>query len=209
MATLGQLKYQIASDLRRSDLTTEIAAAITDAIRNHSTERFWFNQTATYALSTVNGTDEYTLAESAPILEFIEIDRVKAQVGSTWYTLMRLGWDEMDELFATATSGQPSDWAFTGSNEFRLYPTPNAVYPIEINGHYRLSLLTEDSQFNAWTTEGKDLIRYTALKRLFAFPIRNMEQLQSADAAGMRELEYLRRETEKRTRFGYMRPYYG
>jgi hypothetical protein len=209
MATFGELKSQIASDLRRSNLTTEIATAILDAIRDHDTERFWFNETATYTLNTVDGTDEYTLAAQAPIQEFIKIDKVRTQVGNTWFTLYETTWDEMDEAFSSPTSGQPMDWAFQGNNQFRIFPTPNAVFPIKIFSHYRMVPLTADGDSNEWTTEAKNLIRYTALKRLFAYPIRDMAQQQSADASGMRELEYLRRETERRQRRGEMIPYYG
>jgi hypothetical protein len=210
MATYGDLKAQIASDLRRSNLTTEIASAVLDAIRDHDTERFWFNETATYSLNTVNGTDEYTLAAQAPIQEFIKIDRVKTQVGNTWLEVYDdWTWDEMDEAFATPTTGQPAQWAFTGNNQLRIFPTSNAVFPLRIYGHYRIVPLSADGDSNDWTNAAKNLIRYTALKRLFAFPIRDMQQQQSADAAGMRELEYLRKETERRQRTGEMAPYYG
>jgi hypothetical protein len=209
MANFGELKAQIASDLRRSNLTSEIATAVLDAIRDHDTERFWFNETATYSLSTVAGTDTYTLAAQAPIQEFIKIDRVKVQVGNTWYDLDEETWDEMDQLYATPTFGQPFRWAFQGADQFRIYPTPQAVYSLQIFGHYRMVPLVNDGDTNDWTSRAQNLIRYTALKRLFAYPIRDMQQQQSADASGMRELEYLRRETERRARSGEMAPYYG
>ncbi len=209
MATFGDLKAQIASDLRRSNLTTEIATAILDAIRDHDTERFWFNETAAYTFNTQNTVDDYFLAAQAPIQEFIKIDKVRTRVGNTWYTLKEQTWDELDEAFSSPTSGQPFDWAFQGNNELRLFPTPNAVFPMKIFSHYRIVPLSADSDSNDWTTAAKNLIRYTALKRLYAYPIRNVQEQQSADAAGMRELEYLRRETERRQRSGEMAPYYG
>jgi hypothetical protein len=209
MATFGDLKSQIANDLRRSNLTSEIATAVLDAIRDHDTERFWFNEHEIYLLNTVDGTDEYTLAAQAPIQEFIMIDKVRVQVGNTWYTLKESTWDDMEEAFSSPTSGQPFDWAFAGNDQFRLFPTPNGVYPLKIFGHYRIIPLSADSDSNDWTNAAKNLIRYTALKRLFAYPIRDLQQQQAADAAGMRELEYLRRETERRQRRGEMMPYYG
>ncbi len=45
MPNLGDLKALIARDLRRSNLGPEIADAIPDAIRDHETARYWFNET--------------------------------------------------------------------------------------------------------------------------------------------------------------------
>jgi hypothetical protein len=209
MSTYGDLKTLIASDLRRTNLTSEIAQAILDAISDHEVERFWFNDIGTYSLSTVNGTNLYTLSAQAPIYEFIKIDRAKIQVGNTWYDLDEVGWDDMDQMYSTATTGQPFNWARLGADQFRVYPTPTAVYSIEIFGHYRLTPLSVDSDSNDWTNRARNLIRYTAEKRLYTYPIRDMQQAQVADAAGMRELEYLRRLTDRRQRAGAMAPYYG
>src|SRR6476646_10565765 len=140
MANFGDLKAQIASDLRRSNIPSEIAAAILDSIRDYDTERFYFNETAIYAFTTTAGVDEYSLAPQSPIQEFIRIDTVRAQVGNTWYALKRATPDEIEELFSVATSEQPFEWAIHG-NSLRLFPTPTAAFPIKILGHYRLTPL--------------------------------------------------------------------
>jgi hypothetical protein len=207
MASYGDLKAQIASDLRRSNLPNEIAQAILDAIRDHDTERYYFNETAVYTFSTTAGVDEYPITAQPPIQEFVKIDKVRAQVGNTWYTLNQYSPDEIEELFSVATSGQPYDWAIHGNN-LRLFPTPNAAYPIKILGHYRLTPLVADADTNNWTNEGKNLIRYSALKRLYAYPIRDSAQNQAAEGAELRECDYLRRETDRRARSGRMKAYY-
>src|SRR5215831_8591099 len=102
--TLLDLKNQIAGDLRRTNLTPEIAAAIPTAIRDHDSERFWFNQTypQAYALTvSANGGipsdtggvargDCYQLSPQQGYQEFIMIDKVRAQLTSpsgVWYTV--------------------------------------------------------------------------------------------------------------------------
>jgi hypothetical protein len=207
MANFGDLKAQIASDLRRSNIPSEIAAAILDSIRDYDTERFYFNETAIYALTTAAGVDEYSITPQSPIQEFIRIDTVRAQVGNTWYALARVTPDEIEELFSVATSGQPFEWAIHG-NRLRLFPTPNAAFPIKILGHYRLTPLVNDIDTNNWTNEGKSLVRYCALKRLFAYPVRDTTQAQMAESMEQRELDYLRRETDRRARSGRMKAYY-
>src|SRR5215472_9020846 len=93
--TFGSLKAQVASDFRRSNLGPEIARAVLDAINDHDTERFWFNDTAPnpYTLTispgagqgttgtgnTVAG-DIYLLTPQGPVQEFIKIDAVRAQI---------------------------------------------------------------------------------------------------------------------------------
>ena len=206
--TYGELKAQLASDLRRSNLTIEIAQAILDAIQDHETERFYWNETEIYTLSTVAGTDTYAITPQAPIQEFVKIDMVRAQVGNTWYTLCRQTADDMEISYSVSSSGQPYDWSIHG-NELRLFPLPNAVFPIKIFGHYRIVPLAVDTDSNAWTNAGKNLIRYSALKRLYLYPIRDRDQVQMAEGAEQRELDYLRRETDRRTRSGIMRAYYG
>jgi hypothetical protein len=207
MASYGDLKAQIASDLRRSNLPNEIAQAILDAIRDYDTERFYFNETEIYAFPTVAGIDEYPIVPQPPIQEFVRIDRVRAQLGNTWYDLKFVTTDEIEDLFSVATSGQPFDWAIHGNN-LRLFPTPNAAFPIKIFGHYRLTPLVNDFDANNWTNEGRNLVRYCALKRLYAYPVRDSTQAQMAESMEQRELDYLRRETDRRARSGRMKAYY-
>src|SRR5215475_9466078 len=109
MPTLGDLKAKIAQDLRRSNLGSEIADAIPDAIRDHETERFWFNETdvVPYTLiispgSGVAGSglpgntspqgDVYLLGPQGDVQEFIKIDKVRAADPTVWYTVKDTDW---------------------------------------------------------------------------------------------------------------------
>ena len=221
--TFGDLKAQVASDLRRSNLTAEIARAVLDAINDHDTERFWFNDTApsAYTLTVSPGGgqgttgdgnvaagDIYLLAPQGPVQEFIRIDRVRAQIPVVWYTVKATDWLTIENFYSTLSNGQPSWWAFQ-QNYLRIYPLPSQDYNLRIFGQYRVPPLVNDTDQNVWTTEGFNLIRYTALKRLYSYPIRDMEQVANAEQAGMRALDYLRRETDRRARGGRMRAYYG
>src|SRR5260221_8894672 len=202
--TYGDLKALIADDLRRSSLTTQVATAILDAIRDHDSERFWFNQTAVYTFNTATPSiDVYPVVVQAPIQEFIKIDSIRAQQAGVWYTVGDSDYDTIEQLYSIPSFGPPWEWAFFG-NSIRLWPYPDKVYPLRVFGHYRIMPLIADADTNDWTTTAKNLIRYTALKRLYTFPIRNMDQRQIADDAGMTELNYLRRESERRAKKGQM-----
>ena len=217
--TFGDLKAQVASDLRRSNLTTEIASAVLDAIRDHDTERFWWNSTPLpyhLTISPGGGVDSgagfpqgdcYPLTPQGAIYEFIMIDAVRANIG-VWYTVKSTDWLTIEDLYSTLSSGQPSWWALD-ADLLRIYPLPSQSYELRIFGHYRLPPLVNDADSNEWTNQGFNLVRYTALKRLYSFPIRDADQVQNAEQAGMRAMDYLRRKTDRRTRSGVMRAYYG
>jgi|SRR5215813_4989601 len=207
--TYGDLQAQIALDLRRSNLTAEIKTAILDAIADHDGERFWFNELSQYTM--VVTADDTTLVPQAPIQEFIKIDMIRARpnaASGTWYTLIGEESEEIDVLRSQPSSGQPARWALLG-NVLQIWPTPiTGGHALKIFGHYRLTPLVNDTDQNYWTNSSvKNLIRYTALKRLFVTPIRDAVQMASMEAAGMRELEFIRRETERRNRMGVMKAY--
>jgi len=207
MSNYADLKAQVASDLRRSNLPTEIASTILDAIRDHGAEHFYFNETTTYTLPLVAGQDEYAITAQAPVAEFVKIDWVRALVNNVWIKLVRVDTDEMEYFQSFPSSGQPSMWT-PHANTIRFFPTPDKPYTARIAGHYRLIDLAADTDANSWTNEGKNLIRYSTVKRLFTYPIRDTAQMQVAEAAEVRELEYLRRETDRRQRTGSMKAYY-
>jgi len=222
LATLGDLKAKIAQDLRRSNLTQEIADAIPQAIYDHDSERFWWNETypTPYALTIApnsgvdvysTGTpqgDVYFLAPQGPIQEFVRIDMVRAQIPVVWYTVKASDWTTLEFFYSTLSNGQPSWWAYRDGN-LRIYPLPSQPYNLRIFGQVRLRPLVNDTDSNVWTNQGFNLIRYTVLKRLYSYPIRDAQQVANAEQAGERALDYLRRETDRRARQGRMRAYYG
>ena len=229
MPTLGDLKALIANDLKRSNLTAEIANAIPDAIRDHETERFWWNDTApapyTLTISPGGGVvgtglpgnaapqgDCYFLSPQTSfgrqIQEFIKIDMVRAQLPVVWYTVKATDWSHIEFFYSTLSNGQPSWWAYN-NGYLRIYPLPSQSYNLRIFGHFRAPPLVNDTDSNVWTDDGRNLIRYTVLKRLYSYPIRDAQQVANAEQAGERALDYLRRETDRRSRQGRMRAYYG
>jgi hypothetical protein len=213
VATLAELKAEIASDLRRSNLSTEIAAAITAAISDVDVNRFWFNETRKYTFQTVPGQADYDLSQDGAngIKEFIEFDFIQGTFGSGRVTDLwqRADYDSLELDIADGTmNGDPIDWGYYGG-QLRLYPVPDQIWTIRIGGHYRLNPLTTDDSQNAWTNEGYQLIRAQARARVFAFPIRNVEMAQTSVSIAQGELDRLRKETTRRTATNRIRPLRG
>src|SRR5262245_23916178 len=207
MSTFADLKTLVAQDLSRPDLTSQISTAVLSAIQDHSVERFWFNETRSFTVSLTSGTSGYAITPTSTIQEFIRIDWVRVTIGSQLVRLDRIDADNMEELQSTTTTGQPSWWTYY-ADELRFYPTPGTTYTATVAGHVRLVALSADTDTNAWTNAAKDLIRYSALKRVLAFPVRNAEAALGAATMEAQQLDALRRETDRRKRTGSMAAYY-
>ena len=207
MATFTEIKAEVAVDISRSDLTTQIAQAVLDAVEYHSTERFWFNETRAHTFVTVAGTADYTITPGSGVLDFITIDWLLSTISGVTEPLTRIAPDEFEDLTLTSSSGAPCYWTYYNST-FRLYPNPDAVYTIRVAGHYRLTALSGGTDTNAWTTHARNLIRATCRKYLYGrAPIQEPEKAQIAAIDEDQELGRLRRETSRRRGTGIIKPW--
>jgi hypothetical protein len=205
MATLATMKSRIADELARTDLTSQIADAINDAIAEHERERFWFNESRDKTLSTVAAQRIYTTADATWIPDIIEIDDLFVTVSGVNYRLRKEDPSDLELLSDSPTSGRPYAWAYLNKS-IQLYPKPDQVYTVRAVAHVRLAALASDSDTNAWTTEAERLIRATA--KLFIATDVTYDQLvaQAADSAIQRQLAVLRAETSRRKTVGRVSP---
>jgi hypothetical protein len=206
MATLGTMKTRIASELDRSDISSQIASAIEDAIAIHERERFWFNVGRDLTFSTVDGQRIYTTADGSWIPNIVDIDAMFVTVSGQNRELVRAdpAWLE----YLTDSSSQessPYHYAYFAKS-IQLYPVPDAVYTVRALGHYRLTALSGDEDTNAWTTEAEQLIRRTA-KAIIALDVTDDKQeAVLLDPVIQAHLQELRAETSRRTSKGRIKP---
>ena len=214
MTTLDTLKARIADDIARSDVTSPIADAITDAINHYKGERFYFNESRTATFATVADQETYTSSDDADIPLYIDLDGVWVEDSTNNYKLRQYDIVEMEDLIPVsgATSGRP--YAFSYFNQsFRLYPVPDQAYTVRPVGHLEVAAPATGSEAdNVWMTEAFELLRCRAKAYLAVHILRDPEMLilmRGADAAveppGGAEgaaLAQLRRGTAKRFRSG-------
>lgn len=200
--TLDDLKALVADDLNRSDLTTQIANEIDAAIACYQGRRFYFNEENSVTFSTVASREWYDDTDNSHISNLIEIDSLRIVRNSSRYTLVERDFKTIEDkaVLMTAT-GQPYEFAYY-DQKLRLYPIPNESMACNISGVLRLAPLSSGSDSNAWTkaADARDLIRYDAESRLYRAIIKDREA--AADAAGMRDMELLRLESETNRRLG-------
>lgn len=192
MATLGQLKSRIASELNRTDLTSAIANEIPRVIERYASRRFWFLE-GVRTSSTTAGSSTST-GSSGPRT----IDRLLITIGSGKSELCPRSLAEITELVGfNASQGQPTDYAYT-DNTLTFYPTPDATYTLTAIGIFPEAAFADDSSSNAWTTEAEDLICYDVTERLARTKLRNVALADQARGLRDEALRELRAETARR-----------
>lgn len=208
MPTLGELKARIADDLVRSDLTTQIAAEINDGITKFQRRRFWFNETRDETFSTVVGQYIYDYTDLASITDLIEVDALYSTVSSYVRQLRPVPPEELETLGGTnALTGEPTSWCYFAQS-IRLYPVPNGVYSMRIQGQIRKAGPTDDNDttYNVWTYEAFELLRCYAKRQIAMHTLRDLEMVAIMNDAVKSQINDLLAETSKRNGTGIIRP---
>lgn len=182
---LSDMKARIEDELSRSDLTSQIATCINDAILIYQKELFRFNETVTATFPTVISQQNYStvtdtnFAGVATFQQIQAIDWMTVTVGVSNFDMPREQPEIVILLSQTGTQvGQPDIFAFANET-IMLYPVPSAVYTITMGAHVVYRAPQSDSETgNRWMTDGERLIRSRAKYELA------MHYLKDADLAG-------------------------
>ena len=163
MTTLAIMKARITREIRRSNITTQIAEAIETAIAAYEHERFAFNETRAFTFSTVASQEFYTSADDADIGLIIKFDYVYCLIGDQPYELQPMRPDELERLSHNGTqTGQPRAYCYY-ADAIRLYPVPPAVYTIRVGCVKKVAAPASDAEANnPWMTPAERLIRSRA-----------------------------------------------
>ena len=166
MSTFAQLKSQIADDLARDDLTTQIEEAVLAAIVDHERTRFYFNERrAAPAFTTVADQELYTASDDADIATIAHIDSLVMILNGSRRKLFVQTEQWMDEMSGLGT-GAPTHYSYI-AKRIRLYPIPDAAYQVYMTGQIRLATLSAGGDTNAWTEDAKELIRVAATEKIY------------------------------------------
>lgn len=168
MTTLATMKARIASELRRNNLTTQIADAINTAIEAYQHERFTFNETRDIEFDTVAAQEFYDASDDEALGRLKRIDYVVAEIGSSYYTLTAMSPEDIEKLNGTGDfTGQPLSYCYYQS-KLRIYPVPADVYTVRMGASVAIAApATDDEADNPWMTTAEKLIRCRAKYELF------------------------------------------
>lgn len=191
MADLATLKSRIASEIHRDDLTSDIAYAISDAVKHYQAKPFWFNQKRG-TVSTVAGQEFYD-----DLTDVGAIDTISVTVNGRKVVLDEWTNAHMENIASTTnTQSQPWSWAWYES-QIRLYPVPDAVYVLTVNYTQKLDVPSSDASSNVWTTEAENLIRHAAKKRLWRDVIQDDANAIRSEATEQEALKSLNKQSNQ------------
>ena len=202
----GTMTNRIANEIRRTDLTTEIATEVQDAIKFYEAERFWFSESRTNTFNTVASQEFYSSADLAVMPIVVHIDEAVITISGNRYPLNRRDWDYMEHIAMNpVTLGQPQDYCYY-AEQIRLYPIPQDAYPIRLSGIFQLGTLSTSADTNAWMVEGQQLIRNMAKMKLHMERTHLTDMAEEAQALVELSLANLRKKNAMRLSAGRQRP---
>lgn len=178
MTTLAIMKSRISDEIARSDLTSQIAYAIEDAIKAYQHKKFSFSN-ARFDFSTVIDQEFYTSADHANLAPDVlqKIEYIKLYIGDTPRTLKAMTPERIESAASNGLlTADPSNYCWY-TEQLRLWPIPYAVRTVRMGAKIRPAVPASDAETgNAWMTEGERLIRCRAKFELYTHVIRNSQK---------------------------------
>jgi hypothetical protein len=154
LTNFGELKSSVADWLGRDDLTTRVADFVT-LFEAHARREYGGNALASKSLLTTTA--------NQPTLALGVTPRVIVYLGHDDGEDMRQGGIEEINRMGTAI-GKPTLWAWeTGTQTLRLFPTPDAVYDLNLYYGSGGTGLANDSDTNWLLTNYPDIYLYGSL----------------------------------------------
>lgn len=215
------LTYQNLQDaivrelLNRSDLTTEIQAAIQSAIYHYQKFKFWFSEETDTAL-TVNGQPSLAVPTDFGYVDGLTI---LFSSGTLPIRMQRVDWSVMQDYGANSTvsPGLPTEYAIY-ADQFWFWPTPNGAYLLTLYHNFLNAPPTNGTDLSVWSDQSKaeELIRSRAIADIKCHILHNdTAKMEMSSVAGegyfsMRERiahKNLLSFTNRRISSGYVKPF--
>jgi hypothetical protein len=200
------LQYRVGYETLGAVTNDDVSFAINDAIQEYERQDFWFNSMRYFGVSgsssnlaTVAGKEFYAQQDLGNLPAWPHISKIMVVAFGNRYPLNERTPQHIDDMsISTTWQGLPTDWCFM-AGAIRIYPIPNGSYPLILDGNIRFRPLSEPTDFNCWTDEARNLIRYGARRRLMTDVNRDQAQAEIAAMGEQNELRALKRETFGRT----------
>ena len=193
MSTLGEMASNIADDINRNDLQSQIERAINRAIFHYRKDRFWFNET-TAVLATVADQQTYTSTDGFPS-DLLKINVARLYRTSTdTYILTRQSYEWMEWVDPNLSVGPP-DYYSVYNTSFYLYPIPDQAYNITLSYLKSYSELSGANDTNDFLSYAEDLIEARAEWWLYSRVLRDPEAAQVMKSAELEALSAIRKMT--------------
>lgn len=205
MTTLLQMRTNIATDLKRSGISSDIDRAINKALQYYETEDFWFSE-KTGTFSTVANQQSYTTSDTG-ITDILKINKMTVTKNNIRYVLNPRTFQYIRDINGnTSYKAYPADYALW-ADKIWLYPTPDAVYTITVDYLQKFSDVSADGDENDLMIYGNDLIECRARYILNRDLIEDDAAAQKAQAAELEALAALQKRNSQYRATNTLRPW--
>lgn len=179
MSDLATMKARIASELRRSNITSQIASAISTAIQSLEDMRFNFDESRAITFTTVADQEFYDGNDSALIPRIQKIDYVKLIISNYPYDLLPETPERIETLNSNGTqTGEPKVYCYYGQ-QIRLSYIPSDAWTVRIGGVIRIPEPASDSEAdNPWMIEAERAVRCRAKYELYEHVLKDAAMAQ-------------------------------
>jgi hypothetical protein len=204
MSNLNDIKTDIAEDLDAADgyYDAAIIRAIKEAIRFHGKELFYFNEVIGMTFNTVSGQEFYDVADHSDIPNLRRIENMWTVSGSGRRALCR---NYNTEIDGERLTQQRQPFAFAYANmKIRLYPIPDAIYTVKLDGWKSISEPDDWSLETEWANEAYDLILARASAKLSKNTIIDRDRARDREKDEAEALQALRTRTDSAISKGYI-----
>ena len=207
-ATRSDIEAQIADDLARSDLTSQITAAVNTAIRAYRFERLGFNEA--YKVTATASISADVLALSDISVRFRKIDRIRiVRTSGDYLDLYHRDYDWIMSRQDVRVTCEPSEYAIY-NNAIHFDSLADQTYTLYIDGIKELGSAASASYSagdgSAWFNDARELIRHRAKREVYANVLKDMEMAAAAGAAEKEALNIIKSELNSAVSTGFIRP---
>jgi hypothetical protein len=208
MTTRSDIEAQIADDLARSDLASQITAAVNTAIRSYRFERLGFNEAYKVTATLSTSADVMTLASIS--VRFRKLDRVRiVRAAGDYLDLYHRDYDWIMFRQDVRVVCQPVEYAVYNS-AIHFDSMADQDYTLLLDGLKELGSAASASysagDTSAWFNDARELIRHRAKRELYANVLKDMELAAAAGAAEKEALRILKAEIGEQISTGFIRP---
>lgn len=206
MTTYADMYTRIGDEIQDATaLLPQIQNAIQDAIAFHERSKFYFNTDSNVAFSTVRGQEWYYSPADFPLNNsLVEIISMAVSISGVLCPLQAEDYEQLDRAQNGSITGPPRAFSYFAEC-VRLFPIPDAVYPVIFSFHSRLPPLVNPTDTNAWMTDAEMLIRQTAKVFLATDVLQEAGIAQGAQILADKALAQLQMETRKRRSNRYLK----
>jgi hypothetical protein len=206
-STRSDIEAQIADDLARSDLASQITAAVNTAIRSYRFERLGFNEAYKVTATLSTSADTMTLASLS--VRFRKLDRVRiVRAAGDYLDLYHRDYDWIMSRQDVRVVCQPVEYAVY-NQAIHFDSMADQDYTLLMDGLKELgnaSASYSAGDTTAWFNDARELIRHRAKREVHANVLKDMELAAAAGAAEKEALRILKAEMGEQISTGFIRP---